>query len=1199
MKRIFLCLVLVLSTSAFAQEFRATVAGRVMDSSGAVIPRAKVLVTNAETGVKVETTSDKAGSYTVPFLLPGQYSVSASAAGFDTFVHDNITLQTGAKVEEDLVLKIGTATQEVHVSSDNTLIETSSSTLGQVLTAKEIEDLPDNGRSPLGLAKTEEGVVPKAKNSVVQTRPFDNSATSDFSIGGGNSQSNEYLLNGVPNMQDSARVPGFSPQLDSVDAIRVDVFQSDASYGDTSGGTVNLTTKAGTNVLHGTASEFNQFSAINAPQRWFVPANQVTPATRQNQYGVTLGGPVVIPKVFNGRDKVFFFYSFEKFKDTTPNATTTSVPTVAERSGDFSALLKISSAYQLYDPFSGTLNAKGVIVRTPLTNNQVTAINPVAKALLQYFPLPNLPGGPDGESNFFSNVPQLDDYNSQSGRMDVSINDRNKIFFETHRSEYFRQQSNVFNNIATGTTTYNVYSGGVLDYIHTFSASTTLDSRASLTRTYANSTLPSLGFDATSVGLPSYIDANATARVLPRIAFSETSGTTAFAGLSTTTGGLEAFDTFQVFAALTKVAGKHTLKIGPDLRLEKFAKTNGGSPAGNFTFGTTFMTNPVNGVAIPFGASFASFLSGVPTSGTQTISVPALYNAGYFAGFIQDDWRALPSLTLNLGLRLEHETPINESNNRAVVGFDPSAVNSVTAPAEKAYAAAYNPAKNLVPVAAFTPTGGVIYASPNQRSEYNTAPVYISPRLGFAFSPASFHGRTAIRGGVGIYVNPFNDYNTPQSYGFSATTAYVASNNSNVTPATTLSDPFPASNPIQQVTGSALGVNQNLGSSITFRGPGLKVPYAERWSLDVQQQLTKNMMVDIGYIGAHQVHLSYSNATSSIPALPYLSRAPRADPNNTALITTAAPCGQTPTQILSCVVTNPFKGLPNETGSLATSSTVTNLALLQSNPEYSSVGQQLVPGASASFHQLLARLHMRATGGLQFNANYEYSRSLITGQLNAGGPLSYQESTSDYPHHFSFTGNYALPFGRGRRFLSRSGVLEQLVGGFQMNAIYQFLSGTPIQWGNVDFATGSNGFHQDFQVQPRNFLHAFNTSAFYTGTGLGYKAYLAGTPGADPTDTGQPSSTYNYRTFPQYFFRSDFTNDLDASIIKSFYAGERVRIEYRFEAFNVLNHVQFGSPSVSPTAAVGLSGVVPTGFGTISSLANSNRTIQQGLRIAF
>lgn len=1205
------------ASAACAQEFRSTLTGRVTDPSGAVVPGALVTVTNTATGVQVKTRSDGSGEYTTPFLLPGPYKVSVSAPGFEGYEHTNIVLQTSQKVQEDVKLTVGSASENVVVTTETPLLDTTTAAVGQVLTAQEIEDLPSNGRSPLGLAKTELGVVPKAKNSVTQTRPFDNSAASDFSLGGGNSQSNEYLLNGVPNNQDSSRVPGYSPNMDAVDAVRTDVFQSDASFGDTSGGTVNITTKAGTNTFHGTVSEFNQFSAINAPVRWFVAPGSKTPVTRQNQYGATLGGPVLIPKIFNGRDKLFFFYAYERFVDSVPNPQTTTVPTAAERTGDFSALLPLgcsnssgynlntkrcnngaNSTYQLYDPYSSVVDAKGVVTRTPLSNNQVTTINPVAKAYLQFFPTANQTGTSDGQQNFFSNVPTTDDYNSHQGRMDWSISNNDKIFFETHRSEYFKTQSNIFNNLATGSNTYSVYTGGLLDYVHTFDSKTTLDARASLTRAFNTATLPSQGFDPTTLGFPAYLGAAATLEILPRLTFSETG--TPYAGLSTTAGTTSTFTTYQIFAALTRLQGHHTIKVGPDLRLEKYAKLTPGSPTGGFTFNSVFVNAGSQSPAtIPFGSSFASFLYGIPGAGTQTTATPNTYNAKYYAGFIQDDWRALPSLTLNLGIRLESETPINETHNYAVAGFDPTVTNSATSGAIAAYTSSYNALRTPeLPVSAFSPRGGIFYANSSRRNEYNTAPLYISPRFGLSYAPAALHGKTVLRAGFGIFVNPFNDYNTPQTYGYTATTSYSFSTAVNPRPVVTLSDPFPAAvAPILTPTGSALGVNTNLGAGIQFRGPNLSVPYAERWNLDIQQQLTKNLVMDIGYLGAHQVHLSYSNAISSTPLLPYLSRSRRADPVNPAFIDSTHPCGITPTQNLSCAVPNPFRGLANVTGNYASNANITKYNLLQAYPQYSGVTQGLVPGASASFNQLLARLHLRTDHGFTFNANYEYSRSLIASQLNAGETqLSYQESTSDYPHHFSFTSTYYLPFGRNQKFLSHGVLLDALLGGFEVSTIYQFLSGTPLQWGSpgnsgaFDFATGSAGFRQNFQVSPRNYSRAFNVDAFYRGTGAGYANCIAGRTGCDPTDTGQFSGTYNYRTVPLYFFRSDFTNNLDASVIKNFHIGERTRIEYRFEAFNVLNHTQFGAPNVSPTSSA---------FGTINSIASVNRTLQQGLRVQF
>lgn len=1160
-----------------AQEFRATLTGRVTDPTGAILPDAAITVINTATGARVQTKSDKTGQYTTPFLLPGSYSIRVTMQGFRTYEHKNLTLQTGAKVQEDIQMQVGEANQNVVVTTETPLIETTTATAGQVLSAHEIENLPANGRSPLGLAKTEYGVIPKQKHSVTESRPFDNSAASDFSIGGGNAQSNEYLLNGVPNMQDSSRVPGYSPMQDSVQEIRVDVFESDASYGDTSGGTVNMTTKAGTNRFHGAFNEFNQFSAINAPTRWF--ANSF-PATRQNQFGAYVSGPVILPKIFDGHNKLFFLYAFEGFKGSTPNPITTTVPTDAERKGDFSALLSgqmVSSKncpagqtytydkYQFFDPFSGTPDpgCPGQVIRTPIANNVIHNINPVAAAYLNFFPMPNTaPTASDGENNFRSNVPTTNDYNSHAGRLDYSINDNNKIFFETHRSEYLQTSNNIFNNIATGSQNYTVYQGGVLDYIHTFSPIATLDARLSLTRSYNNTTLPSNGFDATSIGYPNYVNTNSS-KALPRVSFSENGSTNApaYSTLSTKPGTLSAFDTIQFFSAFTLVRGKHTIKIGPDIRQNKNNTLSPGYSSGDFEFDNSFVSAGSTLAGPLYGGSMASFLLGVPSSGSYSIAPALTYNNWYMGGFVQDDWRILPNLTLNLGMRVESETSINESHNRAVVGWDSGAVNSATAGAIAAYSA--HPIAEL-PVSSFSPTGGLIFASAARRYEYATPSAYYSPRFGFSYTPSALRNRGVIRGGFGLFVNPFNDYYTPQSYGFSASSTLVPTTNNYLSPAASLSDPFPTTNPLVQPTGSSLGVNTYLGQGITVRPSQVKVPYSERWNLDVQYQLSRNTSIDIGYIGNHQVHLSYTNCISCINKLPYLSRSAFRD--------TAVQSN------LSSSVTNPFKGLPNVTGSLGSSSKIQKLALLGGHPEYSSVSQQLTPGSSSIFHELLFRFQQRMSHGLTMNLNYEYSKQLIAQQLNQGGPLTYQESSSDFTHHIALTGVYQLPFGHNQAFLNHtSSFVDQLVSGFTVNVIYAYLSGAPIGWGGTGsgsyplFANGT-AYDSSLRISPRAYTGAFDKTKFNT----------------NPND--QPNSTYNYRTFPLFYGRQDATNNLDASILKNFHAGEHFQIQYRFEAFNALNHTQFGTPNVSPTSG---------SFSTITSQANTPRVLQQGLRVVF
>jgi hypothetical protein len=1187
-KRFVLFLLVFVGVCAYAQEFRATITGRVTDSTGAVIQNAQITVTNMATGVKASTRSDAVGQYTIPFLLPGTYSIAVEAPGFTRYARSGVTVQSGDKLGLDVPLKVGSQTQEVTVSADAPLLQTASSTSGQVLAPEEIANLPENGRAPLGLAKTEYGVIPKQKNSVIQARPFDNSAMSDFSVGGGASQSNEYLMNGVPNMQNSSRLPGFSPLQDSVAEVRVDVFQSDASYGDTSNGTINVITKAGGNQFHGALSEFNQISAMNAPLRWFAgTAKQY--ASRQNQYGAAVGGPVWIPKIFNGRNKLFFYYALEGFKGSTPNITVTTVPTAAERAGDFAGLLALGSSYKLYNPLTATMSGSSV-VRTAIPNNclgsAATAysssdcptnagltLNPVAQAYLNYFPPANITGNSDGDSNYSASYPTIFNYTSNSGRIDYSLNQNNAFFFETHRSQYINTNNQYFPNISEGAITYTVHQGGVVDYIHTFSPRYTLDTRMGLTRTYTNGTLSSNGFDPTKLGFPSYIDQPGSPLAMPVVSFSESAHS--FQQLSSLPSTQSAYDTISLFSAFTAVRGAHTGKLGIDFRQHKYSYLNiggssnaivngvnltSGATSGTFAFGPNFMTAGTGAPNPTYGGTFASFLLGIPTSGSFNINPQPQYNSWYSAGFIQDDWRVSHSLTVNAGLRFESDSSIVESNNKAN-WFDPTQTNEVTAPAAAAYA--LHPFAEL-PASSFSAPGGLLFAGTNtsRRVEYFTPAMYFNPRLGLAFTPPMFHEKATVHLGYGLFFSPYNDYYTPQTYGYSSTMSYVATTNNYLSPAGSLSSPFPSTNPIVLPTGSSLGVNTYLGQSISIRAPKLKGPYNERWNLDVQYALSPNTMVQIGYIGSHSVHSTYTDAVSQDPQLPFLSRLPNFD---------------SPTETnLKSSVTNPFKGLAGETGTLATSSTVSKFTLLQKYPEFNSVSQQLIPGASGLASELAVRVQKRTSQGLTVNFNYQWSHNLTTSQVNIGGPMVYGENASDFPTHVSVAASYLLPFGHGHVLLGHANnLVDNLVGGFTANIIYTYLSGAAIQWGGPGgsgqpyFANGT-AWNSALQVRPRNFTAAVDKTLF--------------------ASTSQQPDNYNYRTFPLYFGRQDPTNNLNASVLKDFHIREGLTLQYRCESYNVFNHTQFGAPNVTPSSS---------SLGTITSQANVPRVIQQGLRFVF
>ncbi len=594
---------------------------------------------------------------------------------------------------------------------------------------------------------------------------------------------------------------------------------------------------------------------------------------------------------------------------------------------------------------------------------------------------------------------------------------------------------------------------------------------------------------------------------------------------------------------------------------------------------------------------------GIPNGGSYNIAAPFQYNSWLDAFFLQDDWKARPNLTISSGIRFEHETPVVESQNRMVNGFNPTVVNEATGPAVTNYTA--HPG-SLLPAASFAPTGGALYASPSNRAAYNNPPLYVSPRIGISWAPEALHEKGVVRVGFGIYTNPYNDYNQGQSYGYTQSTAYVQTANTGVTN-NSLSDPFPtvstapAVNPILQPTGNALGINTNLGAKMVYYYPNLKVPYSERASLDIQYQIAKTILIDVGYIFNHQVHLSYSNAVDTIPVLPYLSRSPYYDVAVTNQLTGATFKNGGPA---STNATNPFKGVAGITGTLATASLLSPTSsssggYLYTNPQYVSVTEQLVPGSSSNYNALNARVSKTMSHGLDINGVFEWSRLLGTfNQLNSGDVLNYGETTSDYPFHFSGYGTYQLPFGQGRQFFHSNRILNPIIGGWQVSAIYQFLSGTPMSWGNVIYTgSGWKDFH-NVQHSSANVYgkSVFNTAVFDTRTVVN-SAYPVNN---DPTNV-TPTTPYNpnvqptgnnYRTFPAYLLRQDYTSDWDANVQKNTRLAENVMLELRLDTFNLLNRPQYNTPVVSPTS---------TTFGTTSGVYSGTlaRHMQLSAHITF
>ncbi|MBN8731454.1 MAG: TonB-dependent receptor [Acidobacteria bacterium] len=1134
---------LLVCSCALAQEYRSTISGRVTDPSGSAVATAKITVVERNTGARSETESGSDGSYSLPFLAPGPYTLSAEVSGFKKYIQEGLNIGTNQRIALDIALQLGSQVESVTVSADVAMLQTATASVGQVIGENEISVLPMNGRTPLTLAQLSFGVTPSSDPRF--TRPFDNAGPSGFSMGGGQSQTNELLLDGSPDMTKNRRV-AYNPPVDAVAEIKVEAFQPDAAYGNTGGGTVNVTMKGGTNELHGSLYEFHQNQRLKATPFFTNAANQRKPVTRFNQYGLTIGGPVWLPKIMDGRNKLFFFFGAEGIRQSEPEPTFSTVPTAAQRNGDFSQLLSVNSSYQIYDPMTGVIEGSR-IRRQPFAGNLIPSgrLNGVSKNFLQFLPAPNNVGGNDGTNNYFNNAVRSDVFSSFMGRIDWNVSDSHKLFLSGRYNDRVENRGNRFDNIATGNNLLRQNWGVTLDDVYTLTPTFFLNTRLNWTRFTEGGIRQSDEFNWTTLGLPSSLAASTTKFVLPRIDFSN--GT----DFGDSGGDRTPFDSYQIFMAATKMVGQHTLKFGTDLRAQRESSNSFGNSSGSYTFNQNWTRGPLDNAAnSPLGQDFAAFMLGLPTGGSFDVNATRTQSAKYTAFFLQDDWRVKTNLTLNLGIRYEKETGNIERWNRAVRGFDNAANLNLTAAAKAAYAR--NP-NALLPVSSFNPVGGILYADPNNRSLYGTPNNNFSPRFGLSWSPNVLGGKTVIRGGIGLFYNTAGTQLTVNQPGFSQTTQLVATLDNFLTPSATFSNPFP--NGILQPVGSANGVNTFLGQSVRYVTPKLGQSYNWRWNFNIQRELAKNLLLELGYIGSDASGLPVDRERNFVPEQ-FLSTSPTRD--------------QAAINRLSALVPNPFAGLLPGTGLNGSTIGVENL--LRAFPQFSGNGgvrEDAQTIGYSKFHMFQVRLDKRFANGFQFLTNFQWSKfTEATGYLYPSAPTpEYRIAGEDRPFRFVGSANYELPFGKGKAVGSDAGPwLNRLIGGWQMAGILNLQSGSPVGWGNVIYYGG------DLQWDARNLNRAFDTSRFERAAAL--------------------QLDRNVRTFNSGFsnYRADKIYNIDLSVIKSIAIVERVRLQFRAETFNLFNHAIFNGPNTDPVNA---------NFGRITSQSNLPRTTQLALRVTF
>lgn len=1159
------CLMIALASLPLtAQEARGTIVGRVTDATGAVIPGATVDVISKAMGTKVTITTNEAGVYQAAFLIPGAYRIEAIAPGFKRYLRDNIELRVNDRLEIEIPLEIGTAEQSITVTEEAPLLNTASASLGGVIDARRVQDLPVAHGNPFQLIGLAAGV--SFTRDARLDRPFEPTHIVGYSIDGTRANRSDVTLDGAPSTATANNgevIASYVPPPDIVAEFKVQTATFDASFGQTEGGVTNISIKSGTNEFHGTAY-FNKMAPELFANDFFANANNIArPDFTYNRWGGTIGGPIRIPKLYDGRNKTFFMYGYEGIKESRPrNNGTPTVATPQMKAGNFSSLLAYNSSFQIYNPFTRRAVSGGRFQVDPFPGNIIPAsmINPVAANIQKYFADPLSAGNPDGSNNF-QNPALLEkiDYGTHTIRIDQNLGSSQRLFGRVSWYDRDSNYNNYFGNLSTGEWFQFVSRSAVLDDVITLTPATVLNFRYGYNR-FIRATKPnpeSVGFDLTSLGFPASYNnlIPAEIRRFPRVDIAGYQGT-GFGG-EWRPNDLHSFN-----ASIQHTRGAHFLKGGMEFRsYRETRRLFANDQVGRFNFDTTWTRGPLdNSPAAPgsYGQSYAAFLLGLPSASNSYVARQPDYaeQSLSWGFFIHDDWKVNSRLTLNIGLRYEFENPLTERYDRSVRQFDFGFVPPFEAAIRAAYA--NNPTPE-VPPSQFQTRGGLTFANVggNPRGLYNTPKDNLMPRFGFAYR---VDPKTVVRGGYGIFFGFLGQRRGDViQTGFAANTPFVPSLDNGLTFRSTLSNPFPDG--IIEPVGAANGALTFVGQSVTFFDENPLISYMQRWQLGIQREIARNLVLETSYVANRGTHIELGQNLNVTPQR-YLSTSPFRD--NPAI------------NYLSANLPNPFRNqLPAGAIAAFNAAQIGRERLLRPYPHFDGVSHSRFDGYSW-YHSLQVNLEKRFSQGYTLLGNYTYSKFMQASEvLNQDDARPYEViSDFDRPHRLTLSGIWDLPFGRGRKYGAQvHPVGNALIGGWQLNGIYTYQSGSPLGFGNIIFLGDINNVPLPRSEQ--RVERWFNTDA-----GFEKAAAL--------------QLDRNVRTFPLRFgfIRAHHTNNYDLSVIKNNRIAERYNVQFRFEFLNAFNRPQFPAPNTNPAVAA---------FGRIqaSTQANYARRIQLGARLVF
>jgi len=1201
---------LLAAAPAGAQETRGNINGTVQDSSG-VIPGAAVTITNVDTGQSQKLVTNGSGYFEAPLLQAGPYRVTVDMEGFKGVTQSGITLSVGQSLTLKLTLEVGAISERVDVTARAPLLDTTSVSSGQNFDQALISGLPMASNMPILLSRFAQGVVsPTTQVQVISGQidgPTNAAGTTLGGVGGFN-----YTIDGATNAGSSRRIAS-SPNADMIEEMRVETSNFDAAQGHGTGGTIAMMTRAGSNSLRGTANYqywTNKINSLNPQQKL---AFSQRPATGkiyeggyENYIATTLGGPVVIPRLIDGRNKLFFFGNYQRNYDNAPaQSTPTSTVPANEKhlNGDFSDLLRLpnGSQYQIYDPLSARPDPArpGSIVRTPFPDNIIprerfmnpngTYKNPLFGLYRDMVPPPNqnfVEQGQVPSGNYYQGgIPNQVTAQNFGGRIDYNHSGSDRFFFRASGTTFYE-----YNVDWTYETKYaglhaNDKTRASWSYTGNWTkvrGSTVVDTQVSANRFYEDQQRRGLHkYKPTDVGLPAYLDEYCEALsncMLPTISIAGYQGVS-----NNADGGLQTTN-FQAQSNVTSVRGTHTLRGGLDYRLamRRGGLMAAGNVSSSYSFDNTFTRAADTTAVFPtnnVGPSLAALMLGIPTSVSIGQNAPISMSNPYYGAFVQDTWRVASNLTFNFGLRYEFEDGIREKDDRWLTGFDPDAHLAITDLAQPAYARSPIP---QVPVSAFRVLGGSVYAgAPGASGLSWRGESMWMPRVSGAYTIGE---RTVVKGGYGLFYDTLNagDYTGFNQLGYSATTTNLSSTDfgqtwllgdprNGILP---IADPFPVrvgGGRFEVPIEDALGVNAILGSGFTRENPNRKHARVQRWRLGVQREVLRGLAVELAYAGSYADRVGRNINEVYVPEQYYSTVTNVRDASAQALLQQQVPNPFHISNFASLATTDPALYARLAGNAFFTAATVQRQNLLRGFPQLSGLVYANLPLGEVKDHSLEVTVTQRYSAGLSANVAFAARRVTENRTVEAydRAPTLWQTSQNARPWRLSGGAVYEFPFGRSKPFLNNGGIASMLLGGWQTGGTFELQPGALLDWNNLFFNGDLSSIAKD---DPGIALQRDGTIDL-TKTWINIDAGFE-------RDAARQPAAFQKRGFP---FRIDGVRGsgmflVNANIVRNFSLGGRRQLQTRVDVQNLFDAVQWGNPNLDPTS---------TNFGRITTATNS------------